>query len=132
MNGDTGGIPDSLRLKFPELRPVKSPPTLIRINGIGSGMYGHRDFDEDTATYVKTHCICLVFLPIIALGAYRVADAERGWYFIGKDRLSSFAKSCNFGALLLSLMFAAIVAEHSYTTSPAYIARQPLRKAEKS
>ena len=132
MHSDTGGIPDSLRLKFPELRPVKSPPTLVRINGIGSGMYGQRDFDEDTATYVKTHCICLVFLPIIALGAYRVADAEQGWYFIGKDRLSSFAKSCNFGVLLLSLMFAAIVAEHSYTTSPDYIARQALRQAEKS
>jgi tetratricopeptide (TPR) repeat protein len=132
MSDNTPEIPDSLRAKFPELRPLKRVPPLMRVNGIGVGMYGRRDADSETGTYVKTHCICLVFVPILALGAYRVADAERGWYFIGKERLSSFAKSCNFGVLLLSFMFAGIVAEHSYKSSPDYIAKQELRRADQS
>jgi len=132
MNNNTPGIPDHLRLKFPDLRPVKHPPTLIRINGIGLGMYGRRDYDQETNTYVKTYCICVVFVPILALAAYRVANADRGWYFIGKERLSSFAKSCNFGILLLSLMFAGILAEKSYKTSPDYLARQEIRHAQEA
>src|SRR6266850_1174348 len=129
MNEESSKIPDSLRLKFPELRPIKRTPVLYRINGIGFGLYGKRDFDEETRTYVKTYCFSLLFIPIFALGAYRVADAQRGWYFIGKQRLSSFAKSCNWGLLCLTLMFAAIMAEHAVTSSPDYRAAQELKRA---
>ena len=132
MNDNDTGIPDSLRARFPELRPVKKAPTLVRINGIGMGMYGRRDFDRETGTYIKTHCVCLLFAPILAVGAYRVADAEKGWYFIGKERLSSFAKSCNFGVMLLSLLFAGIVADHAIKSSPEYAARQELRRADQA
>ncbi len=132
MNDQPSGIPDKLRLKFPQLRAVKSPPPLIRINGIGLGMYGRRDADPETGTYIKTHCFCFVFIPILAIGAYRVADAERGWYFIGKERLSSFAKSCNFGVLCLSLLLAGVLAESSYKSSPEYQAKAQLAHAQKA
>ena len=124
----SGDLPDSLRVKFPQLRPVPNAPTLFRINGIGAGMYGKRDFDLETGTYIKTHCFCVLFVPLIALGAYRVADAESGWYFIGKERLSSFAKSWNIGVLVLSLLFGAILADHAHRTSPEYVAKQELRR----
>ena len=129
MSEESSKIPDSLRLKFPELRPIKRTPVLYRINGIGFGLYGKRDFDDQTRTYVKTYCFCLLFIPIFAVGAYRVADAQRGWYFIGKQRLSSFAKSCNWGLLCLTLMFAAIMTEHAVTSSPDYRAGQELKRA---
>ena len=129
MNDDRSSIPDNLRAKFPELRPIRGTPALVRINGIGLGMYGKRDFDAESGTYIKTHCICFLFVPLMALAAYRVADAERGWYFLGKERLSSFAKSCNVGVLLLSLMLAGILAESAYKSSPEFQARQTLQRA---
>ncbi len=129
MNEEKSSIPDSLRQKFPELRPVKRKPALATVNGIGFSMFGSRDHDAETRTYVKTHCLCFIFVPLIAIGAYRVADAERGWYFLGKERLSSFAKSWNIGFLGLAVMFAAILAEHSYKSSPDYRAKQDLKRA---
>jgi len=103
---------------------------LSTINGIGFTMYGKRDLDVETGTYVKTHVFCLVFIPVFCVGAYRVADAQRGWYFLGKEPLSSFARSCNIGVLCLSLIFGGIVAESAYKSSPEYIAKQQLKKAE--
>src|ERR1041385_1251959 len=129
MSDEQSSIPQKLREKFPHLQPVKRKPVLATVNGIGFSMFGNRDFDSETRTYVKTHCFCLIFVPLIAIGAYRVADAERGWYFLGRERLSSFAKSWNIGFLGLSLMFAAIVGEHSYKSSPEYRARQDLKDA---
>src|SRR5206468_718041 len=65
--------------RFPEMRPVSKPPSLFTINGVGTTVYGARDFDEESGTYVKTLCFTFVFLPIFCLGAYRVADAQNGW-----------------------------------------------------
>jgi hypothetical protein len=130
MDQDSSGIPDSLRHKFPDMRPVKRTPTLVRINGIGFGMYGRRDFDAETRTYVKTYCFCVLFVPLFAIASYRVVDAARGWYFIGKERLSSFAKSCNFGVVCLSLLLVAIIAENNYKSSPDYRAKQELQRAD--
>lgn len=129
MNDDASALPDSLRAKFPQLRVIKRAPVLMRINGIGLGMYGRRDCDPETNTYIKTYCFCFVFIPVLALSAYRVVDAERGWHFIGREPLSSFAKSCNFGVVLLSLMLAATLSERAYKSSPEYFARQEMRRA---
>lgn len=129
MSDDTPTLPDSLRAKFPNLRPIKRAPVLMRINGIGLGMYGRRDFDPETNTYVKTYCFCLVFIPVLALAAYRVVDADRGWHFIGREPLSSFAKSSSFGLVLLSLLLAATLTERAYKSSPEYRARHEMRRA---
>lgn len=126
---DQNPLPDELRHKFPDLRPVKKPPPLTTINGIGLSMYGRRDADEETGTYVKTHCVCLVFIPILALGAYRVADADRGWYFIGKEKLSGFARGWNIAILCLAILGGGWVAQNSYTSSPKFHAGQQLAKA---
>lgn len=82
--------------KFPDLRPINAPPSLFTLNGCGLVLYGNRDFDDETGTYIKTHCLAFLFLPLFSLGAYRVLDSEDGgWYFIGKEPLSGFARACN-------------------------------------
>ncbi|HTL55961.1 MAG TPA: hypothetical protein VL361_09795 [Candidatus Limnocylindrales bacterium] len=129
---NSSDLPDSLRVKFPQLRPLGNTPTLVRINGIGTGMYGKRDFDLETGTYIKTHCLCVLFVPLVALGAYRVADAQSGWYFIGKGQLSSFAKSWNIGVLVLSLLFGAVVADHAHRSSAEYLAKQEVRRGNQA
>jgi tetratricopeptide (TPR) repeat protein len=129
MDEESQSPQERLQKRFPQMKPVKAAPSMFTLNGIGLSMYGTRDFDEETRTYVKTHCICVLFLPLLALGAYRVADAERGWYFLGKERLSSFAKSWNLLVAIVALFLSASVAWNGYTSSPVYRARQELKKA---
>ena len=77
-----------LQSRFHEMRAVRSAPSLFSINGFGTSLCGARDHDPESGTYVKTHTICLLFVPVLALGAYRVAKAESGggWHLIGKVR----------------------------------------------
>ena len=61
--------------RFPDLKPIKSAPSMFSVNGFGLSTYGARDNDAETGTYVKTHCLTALFIPLFALGAYRVAKA---------------------------------------------------------
>ena len=130
MSEDQARIPDSLRQKFPHLKPVKGPPSLITMNGCGISLYGKRDFDAETRTYIKTRCICLVFVPLFALDAFRVADAgSRTWYFFGKETLSSFARSWNAVMACLLLLGGLSVGWKIHTDSPEYRAAQEIQRA---
>jgi tetratricopeptide (TPR) repeat protein len=96
-----------LEQKFPEMRPTNKAPGMMTFNGIGTSLYGSRDFDEETRSHVKTLCLTVVFLPVFMLGSYRVVNAENGgWYFLGKVPLSKLAKLWN---LLFPLAIAAII-----------------------
>lgn len=88
------------RTKYPEMRPVRSAPWLFNVHGLGAGLYNERDRDPATGTYVKTHCLCVLFVPVLALGAYRVYPRGTGWTLIGKVPLSSFARWWNVLLLL--------------------------------
>src|SRR5437764_240678 len=94
---------DDLSSRFPQLRPLSSAPSLSTVTGIGCMVYGRRDLDDETGTYVKTHWFTFLFIPVLALGAYRVADAPPGWYFHGRVSLSPGAKAWNVGVLCLLL-----------------------------
>ena len=121
---------EALRAKYPDMRPVKKAPTLYSMNGVGVSVFGKRDVDTETGTYVKTYCICLVFIPIIALGAYRVADAGNGsWYFLGKERLSYFARMWNVFFLAALVFFGGGLGLKSYYTGAEYQAKRQLKQA---
>jgi hypothetical protein len=62
------GSPD-WKTKFPKMTPGKSAPPLFRFNGCGVSIYGSRDHDAETGTYVATWCISLLFVPVFALRA---------------------------------------------------------------
>src|SRR5262245_59063498 len=92
---------DSLRERFPEMKPMTGAPSLFTWNGCGSMIYGRRDDDPETGTYVKTLTLSLIFVPVFALKAYRVAAAPNGgWYFLGKVPLSGVAKAWNVFVVL--------------------------------
>jgi hypothetical protein len=105
--GDPDGRNDrsaaiSLQHRFPDMLPG-NPPPLRTYNGTGIAMYGARDFDPRTGTYVATTCFVIFFVPIIFLGAYRVADApvkgwfsSQGWHVLGRVPLSPFARRWNY------------------------------------
>jgi hypothetical protein len=118
-----------LKERFPNMTPVKSPPTLTRLNGCGVAMFGKRDFDSQTQTYVATWCISILFIPVFCLRAYRVAVAQRGWYFIGREPLSSFAKWCNISLVTAIVVVALGIQYDRYASSPAYKAHRQMAHA---
>ena len=117
--------------KFPELKPISGPPSLWTINGCGLSTYGSRDLDEETGTYIKTHCVTLLFVPILALGAYRVAKGEQGgWYFIGREPLSALAKAWN---VFIVLALAGGIGAYSWNAqynSPNAVANRSIASAQ--
>ncbi|MDR3459861.1 MAG: hypothetical protein P4N60_20725 [Verrucomicrobiae bacterium] len=130
MNDNQPGIPDQLRIKFPHLQPIKGPPSMVSVNGFGVRVYGRRDFDEETKTYVKTRCLCALLIPVFAVDAYRVADATQNrWYFLGKEPLSSFARSWNLAMGCLLLFVGLAVGWDIHKSSPAYQAQQEIKRA---
>jgi tetratricopeptide (TPR) repeat protein len=118
-----------LQQRFPSMKPVKSPPSLFTLNSFGIGMYGKRDFDPVTGTYIKTRCLCALFIPIFPLDAYRVADAQKGWYFLGKEPVSGFASGARWLFLALIAGLAASGAWSAHVSSPEYRAKKGREKA---
>jgi hypothetical protein len=117
--------------KFHDLRPLRSAPPLMRAAGCGFGLYGSRGFDADTGSYVKTYCFSLLFLPVLALGAYRVADApDGGWYFLGRVRLSPLARLWNSCLIALLAGGLGLLLWKNYTESANYLAGQKLAEAD--
>lgn len=116
--------------RFPDMTPIMSPPGLSSVNGIGCTAYGSRDYDSETNTYVKTQCFIVFFMPVFALAAYRVADAQQGWYFIGRVPLSAFAKTWNCFMLCVIFLGGGSLLWEQHTKSPEYIARQKMHEAE--
>jgi hypothetical protein len=117
--------------KFPEMQPVSRAPSLGTLNGVGTMMIGRRDFDEETGTYVKTHCFTFLFIPLLAFGAYRVLDAPGGgWYFLGKVPLSGFASAWNKLVALFVFVGAGLGAYAAYTNTDDYKAGRELARAD--
>lgn len=89
--------------RFPNMKPISGPLVLASINGCGTGIHGSRDRDPETGSYVTTRCLTLVFVPVIPLCAFRIADAETGgWYFLGKEPLSTLCRTWNWLLLVLA------------------------------
>jgi hypothetical protein len=125
-------VDDFLTTKFPDMVPGRRP-SLGSVNGCGTTLVGQRDHDAETGTYVATHCICIIFIPIIPLGAYRVASATGGgWYCLGKVPLSKFARLWNLFLALAVVAAIGGVSWNQYTKTPDYLAAKKLRKADEA
>ena len=117
--------------RFPNMRPLTSAPGLGSINGVGTTLYGERDRDAETGTYVTTRCLIVLFVPVFCVGAYRVADGDyNSYYFIGKEPLSTFAKIWN-GLVLCSIVGVFLyIAGNSYFSSDDYVDGRKLARAD--
>ena len=104
-------INEALKERFPFLIPVDKPPSLRTVNGIGFKIYGNRNGDQETGTFVTTYFFVVFFIPVFALRSYRVANAKpSGWYFLGKEPVSSFVLKYNMGVAAVIAILAGIAA----------------------
>jgi tetratricopeptide (TPR) repeat protein len=122
-----------LQARFPDMRPADRLPSLFTFNGIGTMMYGARDWDEETGTCVQTQCFCVLFLPILALAAYRVSRADDGGrYVFGRVPLSGLAKMYNV-LVVLSLLFVTVYGGWNiYTESEEYQVGRKMARADQA
>jgi hypothetical protein len=116
--------------RFPELQPIQSLPGLWHFMGCGMLFRGRRDVDEETNSYITTHCLCILGLPVLAFRAYRVVDAPKGKYIMGREPLSIPARAFSVFALLAAIIAGGLYCWDLYTRSPAYIARQKLEQGD--
>lgn len=124
---------DALQQKFPDLKQGSRPSALGSVNGFGTSLVGRRDPDAETGTYVITHCITGLFIPLIALAAYRVAPAQGGgWYILGRVPLSPFARRWNALLLIAVLGLAGGLWWNHHIHTPEYLAGQKLDAADQA
>jgi hypothetical protein len=123
---------DDLFERFPEMKPVDKAPTLQTVNGIGTTAYGRRDLDPETGTYVLTQWFTILYIPLIPIASYRVANAPGGgWYFLGRVPISGIAKAWPACLVLVIAAVVGGISWHNYTNSPAYHAQQRLNEADR-
>lgn len=98
-------LADYARQTYPALTPGPAP-ALPNWNGWGLALRGRRGVNSKDGSYTATRCLIMFMFPVLALGAYRVVDGPLETYrFLGRDRLSQFAKVCN--VLVLAAILAA-------------------------
>ena len=121
----------SLFDRFPEMTPIQGPPTLSTINGIGTTAYGGRDLDPETGTYVKTVWFAVLYIPVIPVAAFRVADANGGgWYFLGRVP-SALGQNLALDPLVTRQWADWLLWWKGYTDSPSYQASKQLAEADR-
>jgi curved DNA-binding protein CbpA len=86
------------------MRRIDEAPGLRTVNGFGTMLYGNRDHDARTETYVATVYFCALFIPVIPLACYRVRSAGSGWQFVGKVPFGK-AQKWQLGVLGAALFF---------------------------
>lgn len=119
-----------LKAKFPDMEPIKNAPSMFTLNGFGLKIYGRRDEDRETRTYVTSRCICAIFIPIFWLDAYRVHPAGgNSYYFLGRHPLSGACKLWNMLVISIGCVFGGYAYWDVHTHSPEYIAARHLDDA---
>jgi hypothetical protein len=104
-------------------RPIASAPPLFRINGCGASIYGERDRRPD-GSYVTTYCVCLLFVPVWPISAYRVVDHGNGSYgFMAKEPLSGFARGYRWVLAGFVALWIASAGITSWLNDPSRLAR---------
>ena len=119
-------------MKYPEMRPAESLPTLFTVHGIGTGLYGSRDVDGPTGTFVQTQCFCVFYVPLLALAAYRLARQGTGYTLVGRVPLSRFAKTWNLLFVFSVLAAIAWGLINGYLNSAEYQAGRDLARADEA
>ncbi len=111
-------------------RPLTSAPPLFRLNGCGVALYGERDRQPD-GSYIATYCICILFIPVLPLTAYRVRHAgDRTYQFTARESLSPLTRGIQIAMLSVAVLAAGWSGVSSWLESPGRHARIAFEEAK--
>jgi hypothetical protein len=117
------------RLTYEGVKEIDRAPAMETIYGIGTKLYGKRDFDPESRSYIATLYFTILYIPIIPIAAYRVIDAGANAYrFLGKVVLTQRQRTYRWvmlgaGALFLLVMIINGASTSKDTTAPPGTAR---------
>jgi tetratricopeptide (TPR) repeat protein len=103
---------------FNGMKPIAGPPSLRTINTVGTALYGRRDYDEGTDSYIATLYFVIAFVPLFPLACYRVRTAGSGWRFLGKVPLAHEQK-VHLGLAVAGVLFFIVIGRLSSNSSPS-------------
>ena len=73
------------RLVLEGVKQIDNAPSMSTFNGIGTRLYGKRNYDSASQSYIATLYFTILYAPIFPLSAYRVRHAGGNQYqFLGK------------------------------------------------
>jgi cellulose synthase operon protein C len=123
-DGTGDAITEAATAQLAAPRPLKPGrlPSLYRLNGFGVSFYGRRA-EEPDGSYVTTHCVSALFVPLIPIGAYRVRDADGGYSILAREQLSKFARVARLAVPVAIAAAIAVAAVHNHLTDPTRLAR---------
>ncbi|MBS1122008.1 MAG: hypothetical protein H6Q90_4236 [Deltaproteobacteria bacterium] len=120
----TDTIARSARQELDAPRPLRNGelPGLGSYNGFGLGFYGSRDHSPDHS-YVTTHCVTALFIPLIPIGAYRVRREGDSYMVMARERLSLFARIARLAIAASVVLAITGFALHHHYNDPVRLAR---------
>jgi len=66
------------------MKRLHRPPSMYTLNTVGTRLYGERDHDRFTQSYVATLYFVVFFIPLFPIRCYRVVPQDGGWCFLGQ------------------------------------------------
>jgi hypothetical protein len=106
------------RTAYEGLKKLDCAPTMYTFNGIGTMLYGRRDYDPHSQSYIATLYLTFIFLPLFPLASYRVKSVNGNRYqFLGR---ASMKKTAFIGPAIVAAVAAIfmILSTLGTTTSP--------------
>jgi tetratricopeptide (TPR) repeat protein len=116
--------------KFADPRPTLAEPPLYHLFGFGLYLYGDRDFDVETQSFVRTLCLCVLYIPLIPIRAYRAAPALDGWSYLERVPVSGGARAWSLAAWLALLGAGGALGAHAVWNAPERVAARHMEQAE--
>jgi tetratricopeptide (TPR) repeat protein len=117
--------------RFTDLTPIRSEPPQYHFFGCGLYLYGDRDFDVETQSFVRTLCFCLLYIPLIPMAAYRAAPAFDGWRYLGRVPVSGGARLWSLILCLALLGAGGALGAHAVWNTPWRVAARQMEDADR-
>jgi hypothetical protein len=117
--------------KFADLRGMKAPPRLYHFFGFGLYLYGDRDLDLETQSFVRTLCLCVLYIPVLAIRSYRVAPSDDGWSYLGVTEVSRSARLLSLASTVALLGGGGFIGAHAYFNAPSRVATRKLAEVDR-
>lgn len=96
---------------FDDLEPVTKTPSLFTINGIGFRFMGHSDYDPGTDSYMTTHYLTFLYIPLLPLRRYRVMSDGNLYRFLGQAALRTLDK-VHIAAFCALMLYVVVAGRH--------------------